>query len=107
MSTKIYTIDLPIMLTRQTYEQLCILYPPIQVTPDTPINEIMFDAGRQSVLDMLKRYVRDTNDMKLMDNYKKSDLSEKEVHDIEYNISNTTSVSNNILSRIKRMIGYN
>lgn len=47
-------------ITTEMLDRLKRAFNPIEVTPDTSINEIMFSAGHQQVITWLERHKRDS-----------------------------------------------
>jgi hypothetical protein len=46
-------------ITKAFFDQVVKAFRPVEVTPDTGINDIMFSAGEQRVIEYLSRYVRE------------------------------------------------
>lgn len=55
-TTKVYTID-PMMVTPELYIDLSNRFTPRSITPSSTMQEIMFSAGEQRVLNYIKSLV--------------------------------------------------
>lgn len=54
MQTQISLNTLNLLTVERLLEELEDLYPPINPTPDTPINQIMYRSGQASVVEWVR-----------------------------------------------------
>lgn len=66
-------------ITKELYEHLCNVFPPPTLIPETERDKWMYEAGRNSVLEVLGKYVRHTyTSSDKMDIIKESELRDRD-----------------------------